>query len=72
MSFGTVDAGEDLVEFDDEVWVLDYKSSGSDTPRLPEYRAQVAGYCRALAGAFPGCVVRGALLFADGTLLAVE
>ena len=61
-----------LVESDDGYHVLDYKSSGSDTPRLLEYRAQVAGYCRALAGAFPGCVVRGALLFADGTLLAVE
>ena len=61
-----------LVERDDGYHVLDYKSSASDTPRLPEYRAQVAGYCRALAGVFPGRRVHGALLFADGALLTVE
>ena len=61
-----------LVERDDGYYVLDYKSSASDTPRLPEYRAQVVGYCRALAGAFPGRRVHGALLFADGALLTVE
>lgn len=60
-----------LVEFDDEVWVLDYKSSGSDTPRLAEYREQVAGYCRTVAGAFAGRSVRGALVFADAALVEV-
>ena len=58
-----------LVERDDGYYVLDYKSSASDTPRLPEYRAQVAAYCQVLAGAFPARPVRGALLFADGILL---
>lgn len=60
-----------LVEFDGEVWVLDYKSSGSGTARLDDYRAQVAGYCRAVAAAFPGRKVRGALLFSDASLLEV-
>ncbi|MDR0576794.1 MAG: UvrD-helicase domain-containing protein [Candidatus Accumulibacter sp.] len=61
-----------LVEFDDGLWVLDYKSSGSDTPRLASYRAQVAAYCRAAAAAFPGRAVRGALLFADTELVEVD
>ena len=60
-----------LVEFDDALWVLDYKSSGSDTPRLAAYRAQVEDYSRAVAGVFPGRKVRGALVFADGSLLEV-
>jgi ATP-dependent helicase/nuclease subunit A len=60
-----------LVEFDDELWVLDYKSSGSDTPYIGDYRAQVAAYCRAVAGAFPGRPVRGALLFGDAALVEV-
>ena len=60
-----------LVEFDDAVWVLDYKSSASDTPRLPEYRVQLAAYRAAVAGAFPQRPVRAALVFADATLLEV-
>ncbi|MFT3961139.1 UvrD-helicase domain-containing protein [Propionivibrio sp.] len=61
-----------LVEFADGLWVLDYKSSGSDTQRLADYRAQVAGYCRVVAAAYPGRAVRGALLFADAALVEVE
>ena len=60
-----------LVAFDDALWVLDYKSSGSDTLRLGAYQAQVADYVRAVAGVFPGRTVRGALIFADATLLEV-
>ncbi len=60
-----------LVEFDDGVWVLDYKSSGLDTSRLDDYRQQVAGYRRAVAQVFPGRSVRGALIFADTTLVEV-
>jgi len=56
---------------DDAFWVLDYKSSRSETSRLAAYRAQVAGYCAAVATIFPGRSVRGALVFADGTLLEV-
>ena len=61
-----------LVEFEEALWVLDYKSSGSETPRLAQYRAQVAEYCRAVAMAFPGRSVRGALLFADTALGEVD
>ena len=61
-----------LVELDDGFWVLDYKSSGGDTARLADYRAQVAGYCRAVAGVFPERAVRGALIFADGSVVEVD
>ncbi|MDR2111494.1 MAG: UvrD-helicase domain-containing protein [Candidatus Accumulibacter sp.] len=61
-----------LVEFADGLWVLDYKGSVSDTPRIAGYRTQVAGYCRAVAAMYPGRAVRGALLFADAALVEVE
>ncbi|MPN42511.1 hypothetical protein SDC9_190068 [bioreactor metagenome] len=61
-----------LVELDDAVWVLDYKSSGGDTARLPDYRAQVAAYRAAVVRVFPQMPVRAALLFADATLIEVE
>jgi ATP-dependent helicase/nuclease subunit A len=60
-----------LVELDDGCWVLDYKSSRSDTARLDEYRAQVAEYCSVVADVFPGKAVRGALIFGDATLFEV-
>ena len=60
-----------LVEFDEALWVLDYKSSGSDTLRLEAYQAQVADYCRTVSAVFPGRAVRGALIFADASLLEV-
>ena len=43
-----------------------------DTARLADYREQVAGYCRAVAGVFPGRAVRGALIFADGSVVEVD
>ena len=60
-----------LVELDDAFWVLDYKSSRSDSARLDEYRAQVADYCLAVADVFPGKAVRGALIFGDASWLEV-
>jgi ATP-dependent helicase/nuclease subunit A len=60
-----------LVELDSAFWVLDYKSSGSDSARLVDYRTQVAAYCRAVSGVFPGCQVRGALIFSDASFVEV-
>ena len=60
-----------LVEDDAAFWVLDYKSSGADTPRIDEYRAQVAGYCCAVARIFSSKPVRGALVFADASVVEV-
>ena len=60
-----------LVEFDDALWVLDYKSSYGNSERLPAYKAQVVDYCAAVRAVFPGLPVRGALIFADASLLEV-
>jgi ATP-dependent helicase/nuclease subunit A len=68
---GTLRRIDRLVDFEDTLWVIDYKSSGSATARLDAYRAQVADYCRAVAAVFPARTVRGALIFADASLLEV-
>ncbi|MCL2829583.1 MAG: UvrD-helicase domain-containing protein [Betaproteobacteria bacterium] len=60
-----------LVEREEGFWVLDYKSGNSDA-FLPQYRRQLAAYCRAVEAVFPGRPVRGALLFADATLMEIE
>lgn len=57
-----------LVEFDGEVWVLDYKL-GHDAVR---YRAQLEEYRSAMKDAYPGRTARCALVFADGTLQEME
>ncbi len=58
-----------LVEFDDEVWVLDYKLGDSeDTAR---YRAQMQEYRAAMQSVYAGKTVRCALVFADGVLSEV-
>ena len=55
-----------LVEFDDEVWVLDYKTGERADPA--PYRAQMAEYRTAMQAVYAGKTVRCALLFADGVL----
>ena len=58
-----------LVEFDDEVWVLDYKTGESADPA--PYRAQLAEYRSAMQTIYAGKTVRCALLFVDGVLSEV-
>jgi ATP-dependent helicase/nuclease subunit A len=62
-----------VVEFADTVWVLDYKTGSLEvvvgTDLEAEYRAQVADYCAALRQVYTEKAVRGALLFADGSLV---
>lgn len=62
-----------LVEFDDEVWVLDYKTGDSSEAdlvrRAAPYREQLNAYRSAMAQLYPGRRVRAALIFADATLL---
>ncbi len=60
-----------LVEFEEAVWVLDYKSSGRDSARLADYERQLRDYCAAVSAIFPGRPVRGALVFADAVLVEV-
>jgi ATP-dependent helicase/nuclease subunit A len=60
-----------LVDADDALWVIDYKTSASDTPRLAAYREQVHDYGQAVAAVFPGRTVRGVLVFADARVIEV-
>ncbi|MDH4285724.1 MAG: hypothetical protein OEV35_10445, partial [Gallionellaceae bacterium] len=59
-----------LVEFDREVWVLDYKLGESGN--AARYRAQMREYREAMQAVYAGKAVRCALLFAGGTLIEVE
>ncbi len=59
-----------LVEFDDEVWVLDYKLGDSED--VARYRAQMQEYRNAMQSVYAGKTVRCALLLADGVLREVE
>lgn len=58
-----------LVEFDDEVWVLDYKLGDSED--AARYRAQMQEYHNAMQSVYAGRTVRCALLFTDGVLCEV-
>jgi len=58
-----------LVEFDDEVWVLDYKLGDSED--AARYRSQMLEYRSAMQAVYAGKAVRCALLFADGMLSEV-
>jgi ATP-dependent helicase/nuclease subunit A len=58
-----------LVEFDDEVWVLDYKLGDSED--AARYRAQMQEYKAAMQSVYAGRAVRCALVFADGVLSEV-
>ena len=59
-----------VVEFDREVWVIDYKTGSyvrvAGTALEADYRSQLAAYCLALERVYPDKSVRGTLLFADG------
>jgi ATP-dependent helicase/nuclease subunit A len=65
-----------LVEFNDEMWVLDYKTGDArsvDPLLLEQYRAQVAEYCAAMRRLHSRQRVSGAIVFADGeTILLPE
>jgi len=58
-----------LVEFDNEVWVLDYKTGASHDPA--PYRAQMAEYRSAMQSVYADKTVRCALIFFDGMLSEV-
>jgi ATP-dependent helicase/nuclease subunit A len=59
-----------LVEFDDEVWVLDYKLGASEDSA--RYRVQMQEYKTTMQSVYAGKTVRCALVFADGMLSEVE
>ena len=59
-----------LVEFDDEVWVLDYKLGDSED--AVRYRAQMQEYRAAMQSVYAGKKVHCALLFAGGTMSEID
>jgi len=78
VSYATVDGDirriDRLVEFDDAVWVLDYKTGdekAAGATLIAAYRAQVAEYCAAVAKLYPGRPVRGAIVFTDSNVLEI-
>ncbi|MGH8616983.1 MAG: UvrD-helicase domain-containing protein [Burkholderiales bacterium] len=59
-----------LVEFTDEVWVLDYKTGDSDPQAaLAAYRPQLDGYLVAMRALFGAKTVRAALVLKGGLLV---
>ncbi|CAH1086734.1 UvrD-helicase domain-containing protein [Candidatus Nitrotoga sp. 1052] len=58
-----------LVEFDDEVWVLDYKTGATSDSML--HSVQMQEYRVAMQAVYAGKIVRCALLFSDGTLCEI-
>jgi ATP-dependent helicase/nuclease subunit A len=58
-----------LVEFDEEVWVLDYKLGESED--VARHRAQMQEYRASMQTVYAGKTVRCALVFADGVLSEV-
>jgi ATP-dependent helicase/nuclease subunit A len=58
-----------LVEFDDEVWILDYKTGETADPA--PYRTQMAEYRNAMQSVYAGKKIRCALVFAGGVLSEV-
>ena len=64
-----------LVEFEDAVWVLDYKTGNEEAAGaalIEEYRAQIAEYCAAMQDIYRGKQALGAIVFADGNALTSE
>ncbi len=55
------------VEFEDELWVLDYKSGSQAGALLEQYKGQLAAYRRALQPFAQGKPVRTLLIFTDGS-----
>ena len=56
-----------LVEFDAEVWVLDYKARVSEGDRAA-YFAQLAGYVAAVTPLYPGKTIHAALVDLAGCI----
>jgi len=66
MSGGELRRIDRMVEFDDEVWILDYKSGVAGG--IAAWRAQLAAYRDMLRPLYPGKAVRAAVVLADGGL----
>ncbi len=65
---GAVRRIDRLVEAQDAIWVLDYKTGAAPEggALMAEYEAQIAEYRASIAQMFPGKPVRGVLIFSGG------
>lgn len=63
---GSVGRIDRLVETEDCLWVLDYKSGEADAGLLAGYRAQLESYRQAVSAVFPAKLVRCGLIFGNG------
>lgn len=66
-----------VVEFDDAVWIIDYKTGDDSLGLSDEYlaerhRPQLSAYQTLLTGLYPGKPVQAALLLADGRLIPLN
>jgi ATP-dependent helicase/nuclease subunit A len=59
-----------LVEFETEVWVLDYKSSARAS--ADQHREQISAYCDAVRDLYRGKSVQGAVIDGDGRLSVLQ
>ena len=57
-----------LVEFDKEVWVLDYKTGEppNDVALTAQYDAQMQAYCAAMSAIVQGKPVKALLVYSSG------
>ena len=65
-----------LVEFENEMWVLDYKSTETATDATliqaaQPHRAQLKNYMAAMQALFPGKQMHGGLIFKGGSLFEI-
>lgn len=65
-----------LVEFEDEIWVLDYKTGEADAALeaaqlIARHRSQLEEYARAARALWPGKPVRSGLVLAGGRLVSL-
>jgi ATP-dependent helicase/nuclease subunit A len=65
-----------VVEFDDAVWLIDYKTGDdgrglADDQLVERHQPQLSGYRTLLAALYPGKPVHAALLLGDGRLVAM-
>lgn len=66
-----------VVEFDDSVWLIDYKTGDdsrnlTDTELAERHRAQLSGYRVLLAELYPDKPLHAALLLTDGRLVSLD
>lgn len=66
---GSVGRMDRVVEFDDSIWILDYKSGRPEEALLASYREQLSRYRDVMQSLRADKPVRCALLLTDGSLL---